>query len=72
MRHGCSHFFHKAMGIYMGGLTLLYMWISAFLSQPELCMNLGCKTDCKNAVINSKLSDLSRSDFQSSNLIGRK
>ena len=22
MRHGYSHFFHKAMGIYMGGLTL--------------------------------------------------
>ena len=22
MRHGSSHFFHKAMGIYMGGLTL--------------------------------------------------
>ena len=22
MRHGCSPFFHKAMGIYMGGLTL--------------------------------------------------
>ena len=22
MRHGCSHFFHKAMGIHMGGLTL--------------------------------------------------
>ena len=22
MRHGCSHFFHKVMGIYMGDLTL--------------------------------------------------
>ena len=22
MCHGCSHFFHKAMGIYMGDLTL--------------------------------------------------
>ena len=34
MRHGCSHFFHKAMGIYMGDLTLhantLYVDISHF------------------------------------------